>query len=114
MSLEKLKKLLEDGAISQKEYDDMVSKLSADDKDKEDGKDDKGEDNKGKDNELPENIKSLVQSAVDRATNKLGNENKELRKQLEELRKANMAAEQLREAGCGCCRHPGAQGRARP
>lgn len=35
-------------------------------------------------------LEQLIQSAVDRATNKLGNENKELRKQIDELVKKNM------------------------
>ena len=35
-------------------------------------------------------LEKLIQSAVDRATNKLGNENKELRKQLDELVKQNL------------------------
>lgn len=35
-------------------------------------------------------LESLIQRAVDRATNKLGNENKKLRGEIETLRKANM------------------------
>lgn len=41
-------------------------------------------------------LESLIQSAVDRATNKLGNENKKLRAEIEKLQKANMDADELK------------------
>lgn len=40
---------------------------------------------------------SLIQSAVDRATNKLGNENKQLRKQLEALQKEKLSDDELKD-----------------
>lgn len=92
MTLEKLKKMLEDGAIDQKEYDEMIEKLGL----KDDGKKGKEKDDKGK-GTLPENIQSLIQSAVDRATNKIGNENKELRKQLEDLRKKKLSDDEIKK-----------------
>lgn len=92
MTLEKLKKMLEDGAIDQKEYDEMIEKLGL----KEDGKKGDKKDDKGK-GTLPENIQSLIQSAVDRATNKIGNENKELRKQLEDLRKEKLSDDEIKK-----------------
>ncbi len=39
---------------------------------------------------------SVVQRAVDRATNKLGNENKKLREEIEKLKKAGMDADELK------------------
>ena len=84
MTLDKLKKLLEDGAITKAEYDAMAEKLSGS---TEDG---------SKSGELPENIQALIQSAVDRATNKLGNENKSLRQQLEAMRKEHLTADQTK------------------
>lgn len=42
------------------------------------------------------NIEELIQKAVDRATNKLGNENKKLRGEIETLKKANMDADELK------------------
>jgi len=42
------------------------------------------------------NIEELIQKAVDRATNKLGNENKKLRGEIEKLQKANMDADELK------------------
>ena len=43
------------------------------------------------------NLESLIQSAVDRATNKLGNENKQLRKQLEALQKEKLSDDELKD-----------------
>lgn len=52
-------------------------------------------DNKPTDNQDNMNsIEKLIQSAVDRATNKLGNENKSLRKQLDELVKKQLTDEE--------------------
>lgn len=42
-------------------------------------------------------LEELIQKAVDRATNKLGNENKKLRGQIDELKKANLSAEELKQ-----------------
>lgn len=42
-------------------------------------------------------LESLIQSAVDRATNKLGNENKQLRKQLEALQKEKLSDDELKD-----------------
>ena len=42
------------------------------------------------------NIEEVIQKAVDRATNKLGNENKKLRGEIETLKKANMDADELK------------------
>lgn len=95
MNLEKLKKMLADGVISQSEFDDMVDKLGLKDDGKDDKKDDKDDDKK--DDKLPENIQFLIQSAVDRATNKLGNENKDLRKKLEELRKEKLTDDEVKK-----------------
>lgn len=43
-------------------------------------------------------VKKLVQSMVDKATNKLGNDNKLLRDELDKLRKQNMTDEERKEA----------------
>ena len=92
MTLEKLKKMLEDGAINQKEFDEMVDKLGLSE-----SKDDGKKDDKKDDNGLPENLKKVIQSEVDRATNKLGNENKSLREQLEALKKEKMDDDELKK-----------------
>lgn len=95
MNLAKLKKMLEDGVITQEEFDSMVDKLGLKEEDK--GDDDKGKDNDKGDNKLPDNIQELIQKAVDRATNKLGNENKNLRKQLDDLRKEKLGEDEIKK-----------------
>lgn len=42
-------------------------------------------------------IESLIQRAVDRATNKLGNENKKLREQVESLRKEKLSDDEIKK-----------------
>ena len=42
-------------------------------------------------------LEDLVQRAVDRATNKLGNENKKLRDQIKKLERENLSASELKE-----------------
>ena len=44
----------------------------------------------------PTDFDTVVQRAVDRATNKLGNENKKLREEIEKLKKAGMDADELK------------------
>lgn len=97
MNLEKLKKMLENGTISQEEFDEMVSKLGLkdttnDDSNKDDdNKGDSGNDqnNNAKPSITQEDIDKMVQSAVDRATNKLGNKNKELSDKLKKIQEEN-------------------------
>lgn len=94
MDLKKLKALLDSKAITQEEFDLMASKL-------EDvtGDGGNGEKKDGKEDETIKRseIEGLVQSAIDRATNKLGNENKQLKEQLEKLQKERMTAEEIKE-----------------
>ena len=90
MTLDKLKKMLEDGAINQAEFDEMVDKLGLK---AEEDEDDKGEEKK---DDKTKSLEALIQSAVDRATNKLGNENKTLRKQLEDLRKEKLSDDEIK------------------
>lgn len=42
-------------------------------------------------------LETLIQSAVDRATNKLGNENKKLRGEIETLKKAKLSDDELKQ-----------------
>ena len=95
MNLEELKKLLESKAITQEQYDHMVEKLGL--KDDDAGADDKGDNGKGKgDDDAEKLLDKKIQAAVDRATNKLGNDNKKLREELEKLRKEKLTAEELK------------------
>lgn len=59
------------------------------------GTQDKGK-TQGDNNSSSLDIEKLIQSAIDRATNKLGNDNKALRKELETLRKEKMTEEELK------------------
>lgn len=90
MNLEKLKAMLANGEITQEQYDAMVKAL--------------GLEEPPKDPEPPTNaglsqddIQKLIQTAVDRATNKLGNDNKQLREDLDKLRKEKLTAEELKK-----------------
>lgn len=92
MTLEQLKKMLEEGKITQEVYDELAKGLgeggSGDD---DDDDDDKG--GSGGDDELEKKIQSMV----DRATNKLGNENKKLKEQLEKMKKEKMTDDERKQ-----------------
>lgn len=99
MKLTKLKELLKSGAVTQEEYDEM-SKTAEDDTKAdptEDSPEDEPLENAPSEDDLETKIAKAVQSAVDRATNKLGNENKLLKDKLEKTRKEKMTAEELRQ-----------------
>lgn len=87
MTLEELKKQLEEGKLTQEQFDEMVRILGL-------------ELNPDPDPEpQPEqdDIDKLIEKAVDRATNKLGNENKALREKLEKLKKTKLSVEEIAE-----------------
>ena len=87
MTLEELKKQLEEGKLTQEQFDEMVRILGL-------------ELNPDPDPEPqpePDDIDKLIEKAVDRATNKLGNENKALREKLEKLKKTKLSAEEIAE-----------------
>lgn len=103
MKVSKLKKLLETGAIAQEEYDEMA-KTAEDDTEVSTQKDDPAKEDPDPepsggdpDEDLEAKISRAVQAAVDRATNKLGNENKLLRDKLEKTRKEKLSAEELKQ-----------------
>lgn len=83
MTKEQLDQMLKDGKITQEVYDELASGL-------EDGGDD-GDDGKGDD------LDRRIQSAIDRATNKLGNENKRLMEQLEKMKQEKMTDDERKE-----------------
>lgn len=98
MKLSRLQELLKTGAISQEDYDEMAKTAEqdtppanppADNPPKEDPPTDPGDPDK--------KLEKLVQAAVDRATNKIGNENKKLKEQLEAERKKNLSADELKQ-----------------
>lgn len=89
MTLEELKALLESGAITQAQFENMCKQFGYevpdDKKDEPDNKDD-----------ADKLLEKKIQQAVDRATNKLGNDNKALREELEKLRKEKLTAAELK------------------
>lgn len=95
MNLEELKALLASGAITQAQYDAMVKQLGLEEN-PEDNPEDKGAEDKGTD-DADKLLEKKIQQAVDRATNKLGNDNKQLREELEKLRKEKLTAEELKQ-----------------
>lgn len=99
MKLSKLKKLLETEAISQEEYDEMAKTAEDDTQDDDDNPGDDGKNGSDDDpnDDLDARIAKAVQTAVDRATNKLGNENKKLKDQLNAERKKNLSADELKK-----------------
>lgn len=85
MTIEELKKLLEEGKITKEQFDVMALAIDPNYKPEEDKKDDKKDE---------PDIEKMVQQAVDRATNKLGNDNKKLREELDKLRKEKLTDEE--------------------
>ena len=86
MTIDELKKMLEEGKITKEQFKQMALAIDPDYKDDDD--------------EPPKDepdIDKLVQQAVDRATNKLGNDNKRLREELDKIKKEKMTAEERAE-----------------
>lgn len=86
MTIDELKKLLEEEKITKEQFDSMAIVLDPDYK----------EDGDEKKKEEP-NLERMIQQAVDRATNKLGNDNKRLRQELENIKKEKLTAEERAE-----------------
>lgn len=89
MTIEELKKLLTDGKITEEQFQAMA--LAIDPDYKEDTPTPTPDADKKPD------IEKMIQQAVDRATNKLGNDNKRLRAELETIKKEKLTAEERAE-----------------
>lgn len=96
MTIEQLKALLESGAITQEQFDAMAKAIDPNYQPEPKVNDPEPKKDEGNDPE-PDDIEKIIQRAVDRATNKLGNENKKLKAELDKTRKAKMTAEELQE-----------------
>lgn len=106
MKLSKLKELLKNGSISQEEYDEMEKTAEDDSKcdppaggsGKEDPNSDPGKSDPEEDpDDLDAKIAAAVKRAVDSVANRLGNQNKKLKEDLEKERKKNLSAEELKQ-----------------
>lgn len=99
MKLSKLKELLKAGTITQEEYDELAKTAEQDDPPAEPPKNDpaKEPDPLSDPEDSDKKLEKMIQAAVDRATNKLGNENKLLKDRLEKTRKEKLSAEELKE-----------------
>lgn len=93
MGLEELKALLESGAITEAQFKAMCKQFGFE-VEEEEKSEDKDE---AEDNDTEKLLEKKIQQAVDRATNKLGNDNKKLREELEKLRKEKLTAAELKE-----------------
>lgn len=99
MKLSKLKELLKNGAISQEEYDEMEKTAEQDSTPADALKKPEPPNNPEPpaDDDPDGKMMKMIQTAVDRATNRLGNENKLLKDKLEKTRKEKMTAEELKQ-----------------
>lgn len=89
MTIDELKQMLEEGKITKEQFKAMALAIDPDYKDEED-------DPEPKKKEEPD-IEKLIQQAVDRATNKLGNDNKRLREELDKIKAEKLTAEERAE-----------------
>lgn len=91
MTIEELKKLLDEGKITKEQFKTMALAIDPD------FKEDDPNPDPDKDKDKKPDIEKLIQQAVDRATNKLGNDNKRLREELETIKKEKLTAEERAE-----------------
>lgn len=89
MTIDELKKMLKDGKITKEQFKAMALAIDPDYKEDPDPEDE------GKKKEP--DIEKMIQQAVDRATNRLGNDNKKLREELEAIKKEKLTAEERAE-----------------
>ena len=89
MTIDELKKMLEEGKLTKEQFLAMAKAIDPDYKEEEEDPDKK---KKGE-----PDLEKLIQQAVDRATNKLGNDNKRLREELENIKKEKLTAEERAE-----------------
>ncbi len=96
MDLERLKELLKNGTISQEEFHVLLKACTEEEEStgKQEEKEKKEESEK---NYTAAELKDFIQREIDRATNRLGNDNKKLKEELEKERKKNLSVEELKQ-----------------
>lgn len=95
--MEKLKALFNAGQLTEDELTEAESKLEGEAVDASENSAGQDGTKDSRKEELPESVRSLIQSSIDRATNKLGNENKQLREELEKLRRQHMTEDEVKK-----------------
>lgn len=94
MTINELKKMLEEGKLTKEQFKAMALALDPNYKDEEDD----SEKDKNKDKSFTvEEVEKLIQQAVDRKANQLGNDNKRLKEELENIKKEKLTAEERAE-----------------
>lgn len=97
MTIDELNKLLEEGTITQEQFTIMADMISPNDAAEPEQPTREADGTEEAGNDPQPDIEQLIQRAVDRATNKLGNENKKLRGQLENIRKTKLTEAEAAE-----------------
>ena len=96
MNKEKLDSLLASGAITQEEYNEMLSKLGGN----EHGLEEQGQE-ETKQNEVntfdEEKLEKLIQAKVDRLTARLGKEKADLQKEVDKLKREKLSDEEIKQ-----------------
>lgn len=96
MTIDELKALYEAGNITKEQFLAMAKAI--DPNYTEENNPEPGNDPEPEPGNDPEpDLEKIIQRAVDRATNRLGNDNKKLRQQLEALKKSKLTAEEAAE-----------------
>lgn len=93
MTKEKLQSLLDSGAITQEEFDEMIKNIA----DPEPAPEGSGEPEPTNEPIDLDKLDKIIQSKVDKITAKLGKENADLKKQLDKEKRARMSDEEIRQ-----------------
>lgn len=97
MTIDDLKKLLDAGTITKEQFAAMAKAIDPNYTEEEPAPDtDPAPETEPEQNNEPD-IEKMIQRAVDRATNKLGNDNKKLRQQLEAIKKSKLTEAEAAE-----------------
>lgn len=94
MNIDELKALLNEGKITPEQFKAMALALDPNYTEEEPPKEPETD---PKEPETDPDIEKMIQRAVDRATNKLGNDNKKLRQQLDAIKKAKLTEDEAAE-----------------
>lgn len=96
MNKEKLDLLLSSGAITQEEYNEMLSKLGGNENGLQDKRQEETE-QKEVNTFDEEKLEKLIQAKVDRITSKLGKEKAELQKEVDKLKREKLSDEEIKQ-----------------